>query len=128
MPLGAVRGVAVVFALAWLAGGALGPSPGGAEQRVVVFEREPWYRSRAEAEAAWSGTLQRRAVVEGPNARTALRYSLVTGGGTIAVYAPTDRLEPFVDGTVLVRGKLVDLSREGFGTELWPGSIVRAAR
>src|SRR5262245_37556120 len=101
-------------------------SPGAAPPEAsVIFAGEEWYRSRTEPERAWNGTLRRREVIAGPNARTALRYSLVADGAAIAVYAPTDRLEPFIDGAVRIHGKLVDLSREGFGWELWPGSVVR---
>ena len=102
--------------------GASGVQPAPAAALAVVFAQEPWYRERTEAERDWDGTLRRRAVIAGPNARTALRYSLIFDGRTLAVYAPTDRLEPFVDARVRIRGKLADLSPEGFGPELWHGS------
>jgi len=107
------------------AGGA--PPAAAPPDRTVIFEQEAWYRARPEPERNWSGTLRRRKVIAGPSARTALRYSLITPGDVIAVYAPTDRLEPFVDAAVLVRAKLIDLTSEGFGLELWPASIARAS-
>jgi hypothetical protein len=119
--------VAAGVALGWLA---VGPGAAPAQEWTQIFGGEPWYRSGAEPERTWQGTLRRRDVVTGPNTRTALRYALATDTLTIPVYGPqsTDRLEPFVDARVLVRGKLVDLSAEGFGTELWPGSIARIRR
>jgi len=61
----------------------------------------------------------------GPAARTALRYELVTDAESFAVYAPGEgrELEPFIGQQVVARAKLIDLSSEGFGTELWIGSI-----
>ena len=97
----------------------------GAAERTVIFAHEPWYHARPEPERDWRGTLRRREVIAGPNARTALRYSLMVGAETLAVYAPTDRLEPLVGGPVVITGKLVDLTGEGFGPELWPGSVAR---
>jgi hypothetical protein len=105
--------------------GPSGVQPAPAADLTVVFAQEPWYRERTEAERDWDGTLRRRTVIAGPNARTALRYSLIVDGRMLAVYAPTDRLEPFVDARVRIRGKLVDLSPEGFGPELWPGAAER---
>lgn len=96
---------------------------------TIIFEHEPWYRSRPEPESAWKGTLERREVVLGPAARTALRYALLAERGALPVYAPQPdgRLEPFVGSPVVIRGKLVDLASEGLGTELWPGAISRAS-
>lgn len=108
-----------------LVGAACSPQASSSSDWTVIFEQEPWYRSRSELERAWTGTLRRRDVIAGPHARTALRYSVITDRDAIGVYAPTDRLESFVDGIVIIRGKLIDLSSEGFGTELWPGSIAR---
>jgi hypothetical protein len=103
----------------------LGGVAGASEERKVILAHEEWYRARPVPESTWRGTLRRRQVVEGPLGRTALRYSLVTDGGVIPVYDPDDRLAPFVDSALVVRGKLVDLTAEGFGRELWPGSVVR---
>ena len=128
MPLRAIEGKAAVLALTSILIGVTCSLQAVPEERIVIFEQEPWYRSRSEPEGTWDGTLRRREVVEDPNARTALRYSLVTNSAPIPVYAPQsmDRFEPFVGRAVFLRGKLIDLSSEGFGTELWPGSIARA--
>ena len=115
----------MVLALAAILAGVPSSPQTAPPDRTVIFEQEPWYRGRSEPERTWNGTLRRREVISGPNARTALRYSLITGSAAMAVYAPTEHLEPFVGATVLIRGKLVDLSAEGFGPELWPGSIAR---
>jgi len=51
----------------------------------------------------------------------ALRYAL---DDKLAIYAPTtDALEPFVGRAVIIRGKEIDLTSEGYGRELWPGAI-----
>ena len=89
----------------------------------IVYANEAWYRERPEAEREWLGTLRPRTVIEGPNARTALRYDLVTADGAIPVYAPTDALEPFRNGRVVIRGKQIRLDE---GVELWPGAITAA--
>ena len=115
--------MAVVLTLATTLARGIDAPEAAAPERVEIFEQEPWYRARPELERSWSGTLRRRSVIAGPNARTALRYSLITPGGVLAVYAPTDRLETFVDTAVVVHAKLIDLTHEGFGLELWPGSI-----
>ncbi len=54
-----------------------------------------------------------------------MRYELVTDVESFPVYAPDHNreLEPFVGRQVVVPAKVVDLSNEGFGTELWIGSI-----
>ena len=121
----------MIFAALWLGLGVawcVTPSTTAAlyqEGSVTIHADETWYRSRPETEREWMGVLQRRDPVEGPGARATLRFSLVTGGADLAVYAAgvVERLEPFVDRHVTVRGKLVDLSDEGFGPELWIGSI-----
>ena len=69
--------------------------------------------------------MHRRDPIDGPAARATLRFSLVTGEGELPIYAAgvAKKLEPYVDKHVAVRGKLVDLSEEGFGLELWVGTI-----
>jgi len=128
MPLRAIGGIVAVLALTSIPISVTCSPQVAPERWTPVFGQEPWYRSRSEPEGTWDGTLRRGEVVDGPNARTALRYSLITNSGPIPVYAPQsmDRLEPFIGRAVLIRGKLIDLSSEGFGTELWPGSIARA--
>ena len=89
----------------------------------IVYGNEAWYRERAEAEREWRGTLRPRKVIEGPNARTALRYELAMSDGSIPVYAPTDALDAFSNRRVIIRGKQVRVDE---GMELWPGAITAA--
>lgn len=87
---------------------------------VPIYENEPWYRQSPEPEREWRGTLERRTVVEGPMARTALRYELATVEARIPVYAPTDALDRYAGKSITVRGKLVEVE----GTkELWVGAV-----
>ena len=107
-------GVAIVLIGGWTCG------PPKREWRSV-FSDASWYRERSEPERDFQGVLQRRTPIASPNARLALRYSL---DDKLAIYAPTtDALEPFVGRAVIIRGKEIDLTREGYGRELWPGAI-----
>jgi hypothetical protein len=70
--------------------------------------------------------LRRREPPGGPAGRAALAYALeVEGRRSIDVYAAN--VEPvlarFLDRTVVAAGKLVNLSGEGFGEELWLACI-----
>jgi hypothetical protein len=62
--------------------------------------------------------------------RTGLRYTLVTRDYQFAIYAANveQQLAQFVDSEVLERGKLVDLSDEDFGQELWIALPARTHR
>jgi hypothetical protein len=53
----------------------------------------------------------------------------VTVDNQFPVYAANvaSRLAPFVGQKVFIYGKLVDLTNEGFGKELWIGSIQKGA-
>ena len=104
---------------------ALTGGSGGTHRTVRVFADERWYTERAEPEQSWQGTLRRRATEEGPGGRPGLTLSLRTGDQDLLIYAAgvEDRLAPFVDARVTIAGKLVDLSGEGFGQELWIGMI-----
>lgn len=98
------------------------------EQRASmtkIFADEPWYRDRGEPERTWGGVLAEREVGAGPNSRTALGHVLQVGDRNLPIYTPSLRatLKPFINRRVSVVAKLVDLSREGFGEELWPGWI-----
>ena len=95
--------------------------PAGAPEWRSVYVSEAWYRERSEPEREWRGTLRPRQVIEGPNARTALRYELATDKENLAVYAPTDALDRFAGQAVAIRGKLVAMDVP----ELWPGWISR---
>jgi hypothetical protein len=98
------------------------------QQEVVmkqIYSGAQWYRSRPESEKLWRGVLQKRNAPVGPNTRGGLEYVLVTKNSQIPVYAANikQQLTPFVERQVLVYGKLVDLKNDGFGQELWIGSI-----
>lgn len=95
---------------------------------LEIYAGEAWYRARSEPEVLWRGVLQPREVELGPGARQALLYQLITEEGDLAVYAANaqPRLEPLVGRQVSVVGKLVDLSDEGLGQELWIASIETA--
>jgi hypothetical protein len=90
-----------------------------------VYAQADWYRERPEREVEMRGVLRRRDVPLGPGTRPALSFMLVADGREIDVYAATAerRLAPFVGRRVLATGKLVDLSGEGYGMELWLASI-----
>lgn len=89
---------------------------------VELYKNEPWYRERPEKSAEWRGVLRRATPPGAPGGRASARFALVTARGTIPVYAPgsLERFEGLLSKTVIVRGKLADLTREGFGRELWP--------
>jgi hypothetical protein len=98
------------------------------EQRVSmtkIFADEIWYRERREPERDWEGVLAEREMGTGPNTRTAQGHILRADDRSLLVYTPSLRatLKPFVDRRVRVVAKLIDLSDEGFGEELWPGWI-----
>jgi len=90
-----------------------------------IFAGTEWYCAQPEPERTWRGLLEEREVPHGPATRIALGYSLVTDQGSFPVYSANaeQQLAPFSGLRVMVWGKLVDLSREGFGRELWIASI-----
>jgi hypothetical protein len=69
--------------------------------------------------------LRRRAPPAGPAGRAALAYALEVGGTSVDVYAANVDavLARFLDRPIVASGKLVDLSNEAFGKELWLASI-----
>jgi hypothetical protein len=69
--------------------------------------------------------LRRREPPGGPAGRAALAYALELEDRSLDVYAANvqDVLADFVDRPVAATGKLVDLSGEGFGEELWLATI-----
>jgi hypothetical protein len=91
---------------------------------MSVFADTEWYRARPEPEQTWRGQLAERNVASGPGGRPALAFELKTSKGAIPIYEDglKSRIASLVGSSVEVRGKLVDLTREGFGVELWIGS------
>lgn len=84
-----------------------------------------WYDERPEPERSVSGVLRARTTSSTPGGRDRLPYRLhLDDGDLIPVYGPgvEDRLARLVDQHVELVGKVVDLSVEGFGRELWVGS------
>jgi hypothetical protein len=90
-----------------------------------IYGSADWYQSRPEPERIWTGTLQERRVGVGPESRGGLSYVLVSDLGQLNVYAANAEalLAGFLGRSVRVRGKLVDLTQQGHGKELWPASI-----
>jgi hypothetical protein len=73
--------------------------------------------------------LERQEAPVGPASRTALTHVLLLPGRRLDVYAANVEaaLAPFVGRRVVARGKLVDLSGEGYGRELWLASVAAAS-
>ena len=118
----------LLIALAGMGCDAFSPAIGEAESGSVdIYAGKVWYQARAEKELRWVGVLEPREPAVGPNSRSSLHYTLVTDQGEFPVYAAgmVDLLQPFVGHRVTACGKLVDLSSEGFGPELWIGTIRR---
>jgi hypothetical protein len=92
---------------------------------LEVYAHTDWYAERSEAEEEWKGVLRRCDPPGGPAARAALTFCLLTGGRQLNVYAAhlDELLTPLEGLRVKARGKLVDLSAEGHGEELWLASI-----
>ena len=89
-----------------------------------VFADSDWYVARPEAEQEWRGVLRKRNVTLGPASRAAVSLELVVEGRQpVPVYAANigARLVQYVGNRVTIRGKLVDLTEEGHGKELWIG-------
>ena len=90
-----------------------------------IFADKPWYRDRREPERDWEGILSTRAAGSGPNTREALGHLLEMRDRNVPVYTPSLRatLHRFINRRVRIVGEPIDLSREGFGEEIWPGWI-----
>ena len=83
-----------------------------------------WYSERPEPEVTLIGTLHHRVSGIGPGNRLGLAYELEQADGKLLpVYVPTadESLRPLIGHSTELTGKLVDLSAEGFGVELWIG-------
>ncbi len=118
-------GVVVYLAVAYFLRAEAEESGGAAI--VQIYREDEWYRARPEVEKELSGILLSRDRPAGPAERTALRYTLITEGERIPVYAPlpSQQLDSFIGQPVVVYGKVVNLTDEGFGNELWIGSLRR---
>lgn len=92
---------------------------------VAIFAEADWYVASPEPEKLWEGELRARDLPSGPATRASLNYLLITPDRQLPVYAAnvSERLAPFVGHHLLVRGKLIDLTKEGYGSELWIGCI-----
>jgi hypothetical protein len=117
---------AVAMTAAVFFGGCQGSGAGEpANAAVEIFAAQEWYRARPEREEEWEGVLEKLDPTIGPAGRTTLTFALRTGERRLPIYAAgvQDRLAPYVGRSVLVTGKLVDLSSEGLGKELWVATI-----
>ena len=96
---------------------------------IEIHSHEDWYRNRPEPEKSWLGVLRTREAAVGPQSRASLSYLLEAKNCQLPVYAAgaVELLTPFVDKSVLVYGKLVDLTGEGFTQEIWIGTIEAVA-
>ena len=87
-----------------------------------------WYRERDEPEETFVGIVRERETGASPMGRTRLLFELDRVGGTaLPVYAPDAEavMAELVGCTVDVRGRVVDMTDEGFGPELWVASADR---
>ncbi len=111
-------------ALFLIFGGALAPV-GIAGSMVTIFGSEPWYRERPESEQEWTGRLRKADSPQGPGSRDSLAFTFHTRSQSLPVYASgvVGKLDRFRGLRVTARGKMVDLHSEGFGLELWLGTI-----
>jgi hypothetical protein len=89
-----------------------------------LYKREDWYRVRDEEEKIYNGFLRRLPRVATPNQRD-LNYFLEVNNSLLPLYIPKNEIlmDEFVGCRVKIYGKLIDLSSNGFGKELWIGSI-----
>jgi hypothetical protein len=92
---------------------------------TVFYGDFEWYRSRPEPEEIWTGTLEERQASVGPESRGGLSFVLITDVGRLNVYAAKveRQLASFLGRSVRVRGKLVELGRQGQEKELWPAAM-----
>ena len=124
-----IAGAGVTLLSILLAGAALGARGTWTRPETVmskIHEEASWYASRDEPMRAWFGTLKARESLSGPFGRAALDFALVTKeDAELPIYSAGvhQELQRFMDQSVVVCGKLIDLSDEGFGQELWIGSI-----
>jgi hypothetical protein len=97
---------------------------------TIVHKNKFWYQTETSPEKIFEGVVKRHQVPIGPNNRPASsKYALEIQEGDnttlIPIYTPDGEefLSEFVEQKVSLYGKIIDLSKEGFGSELWLGSI-----
>lgn len=92
---------------------------------TYIYSKSNWYRECPEPEMMWKGIIREEPTQAGPNTRTALGYTLISEDIQLPVYSANaeEQLAKLARRPVLVYGKLVNLSEEGFGQEVWIGSI-----
>lgn len=90
-----------------------------------IFANEKWYRDQPMKEQTWEGVVTRRVIGLGPADRMALTLALKTVEEEIPIYTAgaEETLQSFLNKRVRLIGKLVDLTNEGFGPEIWIGAI-----
>ena len=88
-----------------------------------------WYQERPEPEEQLEGVLIEVVPATGPEDRGTIGFVLATLGGRYPVYAASreEKLTRLAGWRLRVRGKRVDLSTEGFGEELWIGTVEDAS-
>lgn len=85
-----------------------------------------WYDERPEPQRSVAGVLRALPTPSTPGGRDRLPYRLhLDDGDLLPVYGPgvEDGLDRLVDRHVELVGKVVDLTAEGFGRELWVRSV-----
>jgi hypothetical protein len=92
---------------------------------TAVYGAADWYLSRPEEEQRWHGRLEKQDAPTNPSGRTSLTYVFITDNHRLPVYAARVEalLNRFAGQPVFVHGKIVDLTHEGLGQELWIGAI-----
>ncbi len=94
-----------------------------------IFGSTLWYHERPEPEEQLEGLLIEAPQATGSGERRTLGFVLATYGGKYPVYAAgrEEKLTRLAGWRLRVRGKRVDLREEGFGEELWIGTVEDAS-
>jgi hypothetical protein len=94
-----------------------------------IYGSTSWYRERPEPEELFEGLLIEAPPATGPGERRALGFVLATFGGRYPVYSAgrEEKLTRLAGWRLGVRAKRVDLLEEGFGEELWIGTVEDAS-
>jgi hypothetical protein len=94
-----------------------------------IYASTSWYRERPEPEELLEGLLIEAPPATGSGEQRALGFVLVTFGAKYPVYAAgrEEKLTRLAGWRLRVRAKRVDLREEGFGEELWIGTVDEAS-